>query len=263
MTTVFDTYIPGRSLLHRLDPRAKIWAMLLCLALTFLLPGLTAQALVLMVVHILLLRSGIPGAVLGRLWRQLAVLLLLVLILQPFFTPSGRLLVALGPLRLTVGGIAHAAALVLRAANLAFITCTLLFTTSQPALVQGLMRLGLPYTWGLTVSLALRFLPAIGDLFNKVRDAQAARGWVAEGNLIKRFRETIPILVAVLIGTLRMTDQLTLALAARGIESTRPRSTWRELRMTGQDWWFVVGVTVGVAALVVSIALSPSVIPNG
>ena len=113
-----------------------------------------------------------------------------------------------------------------------------------------MVKLGLPYTWGLTISLALRFLPAIEDLFHKVRDAQSARGWVAEGNLFKRVREYIPILVAVLIGTLRMSDQLTLALAARGIEGARPRSTWRELRMAPRDWWFVAVVTVGFGGLI-------------
>jgi len=256
VTAIFDTFIPGRSLLHRLDPRAKIWAMLLCLALAFTSPGLPVQALLLIAVHVVLLRTGIPGTVLGRLWRQLAILLLLILVLQPFFTPSGRLLVALGPLQLTSGGIARAVELALRTANLAFITCTLLFTTSQTALVQGLVKLGLPYTWGLTISLTLRFLPAIGDLFSKVRDAQAARGWVAEGSLIKRFREHIPILVAVLIGTLRMSDQLALALAARGIESTHPRSNWRRLRMTGTDWWFLVTSTLGFGGLIAASVLN-------
>lgn len=243
MSVIFDTYVPGASFLHRLDPRAKLWATLLCLVLVFLLPNLLFQALFVLSLHIILLAVGIPIGVLGRLWRQMSVLLVLILVIQPFFSPSGRLLVALGPVQLTSDGILRAIELALRTAGMVFATFALLFTTPQPALVRAFVKLGLPYAWGLTISLALRFLPAIQDLFHTVRDAQAARGWVAQGSLLKRSRDYIPVLVAVLIGTLRMSDQLTLALAARGLESTHPRSSWRELQMTGRDWVFLAGVT--------------------
>jgi len=257
MTVVFDTYIPGASFLHRLDPRAKLWATFLCLVLVFLLPNLLCQALFILAIHIILLAVDIPIRVLERLWRQMAVLLVLILVLQPFFSPSGRLLVALGPLWLTSGGILRAMELALRTAGMVFVTCALLFTTPQPALVRAFVKLGLPYAWGLTISLALRFLPAIQDLFHTVRDAQAARGWVAQGNLLKRFRDYIPVLVAVLISTLRMSDQLTLALAARGLESTHPRSSWRELQMAGRDWAFLAGVTAAFGLFVIRSGFSP------
>ena len=257
MTVIFDTYIPGASFLHRLDPRAKLWATLLSLVLIFLLPNLLCQALFILAIHIILLAVDIPTGVLGRLWRQMAVLLLLILVLQPFFSPSGRLLVALGPVRLTSEGILRAMELALRIAGMVFVTFALLYTTPQPSLVRAFVKLGLPYTWGLTISLALRFLPAIQDLFHTVRDAQAARGWVAQGSLLRRFRDYIPVLVAVLISTLRMSDQLTLALAARGLESTHPRSSWRELQMTGKDWAFLAGVTAAFGLFVIGTHLSP------
>ena len=251
MTVIFDTYIPGASFLHRLDPRAKLWATLLSLVLIFLLPNLLSQALFILAIHIILLAVDVPIGVLGRLWRQMAVLLVLILVIQPFFSPSGRLLVALGPVQLTSEGIVRAIELALRTAGMVFATCALLYTTPQPSLVRAFVKLGLPYTWGLTISLALRFLPAIQDLFHTVRDAQAARGWVAQGSLLKRFRDYIPVLVAVLISTLRMSDQLTLALAARGLESTHPRSSWRELQMTSSDWAFLAGVTAAFGLFVI------------
>lgn len=244
MTVIFDTYIPGSSLLHRLDPRAKIWTVGLALVLAFALPTLWLQGLFLLAIHSVLLAAQVPARALGNLWRQMAVLLIMIMVLQPFFDPTGRILMSLGPLALTTGGLHDAAGLALRAASIAFITGSLLFTTPQPALVKALVKLGLPYTWGLTISLALRFLPAIQHLYHNVRDAQAARGWVPNGNLFKRFRDHIPVLVAVLISTLRMSDQLTLALAARGLEGMHQRSTWHDLKMTLRDWAFMGGVTL-------------------
>ncbi len=236
MSVALDFYVHRDSWLHQLDPRVKLWGMLLGFVTAFLLPHLWAQGALLLGLHLILLFNHIPWVTLRRLWRQMALLVVLIMVLQPFFTPSGDVLVAIGPLRLTVGGIVGAALLAVRALVITFIVGALLFTTDQRALVQAFVRLGLPYTWGLTFSLTLRFLPATQQLFATVREAQAARGWVAEGNLFRRFRDYLPVLIAVIIGTLRMSDRLTLALAARGLASAAPRTVWRDLRMRAADW---------------------------
>ncbi len=249
MTVTFDTYVPGSSLLHQLDPRVKLWATLLGFMAAFMLRGLGAQALFLAGIHLMLVAAGVPWHRLGGLWRQMAILVILILVLQPFLRPVGHEIFALGPLQLTVGGMLDAMRLALRALGIAFVVAALLYTTAQPALVSAMVRLGLPYPWGLTVSLTLRFLPAIQDLYHTVRDAQAARGWVAEGPLFRRLKEHLPVLVAVMIGTLRMSDQLTLALAARGLETTRQRTTWRALRMRQLDWGVALGATLAFCLL--------------
>ena len=247
MSVVFDLYVPGSSWFHRLDPRVKLWAVALGSALAFLMPEIAPQVLMLLAVHGLLLGARVPWRSLRWLWRQMMMLIVLILLLQPFFYPAGATLFAVGPLRLTVGGITLALELALRAVNIAFIIGGLLFTTEQRALVQAFVRIGLPYHWGLTLSLTLRFLPAIQDLFVAVREAQAARGWVAEGSFIKRLRDHLPVLIAVVIGTLRLSDQLTLALAARGLgASANPttRTTWHPLRMRRSDWIALAGITI-------------------
>ncbi|MGC9394103.1 MAG: energy-coupling factor transporter transmembrane component T family protein [Anaerolineae bacterium] len=252
MSVALDFYVHRDSWLHRLDPRVKLWGMLLGFVTAFLLPNAAVQGALLLGLHMLLLGNRVPWSVLRRLWRQMALLIVLILVLQPFFAPSGDVLVSVGPLRLTVGGLIQAALYATRALLIAFIVGALLFTTDQRALVQACVRLGLPYTWGLTLSLMLRFLPAIQQLFVTVRQAQAARGWVAEGNLFRRFRNYLPVLVAVIIGTLRMSDRLTLALAARGLgapvqtpdsESVQ-RTVWRDLHMRRTDWLTFAGITL-------------------
>lgn len=257
MSVALDFYVHRESWLHRLDPRVKLWGMLLGFITAFLLPYAAAQGALLLGLHLLLLANHIPWDALRRLWRQMALLIVLILVLQPFFAPSGTVLVTIGPLRLTVGGLTEAALFATRTMVIAVIVGALLFTTDQRALVQSFVRLGLPYTWGLTFSLTLRFLPAIQQLFMTVREAQAARGWVAEGNLFRRFREYLPVLVAVIIGTLRMSDRLTLALAARGLAApasagtSEPlqRTVWRDLHMRRTDWMTFIGLTLALLAI--------------
>jgi energy-coupling factor transport system permease protein len=245
MSVIFDAYVPGNSFLHKLDPRVKLWGTMLSLLLVFWLPGLVLQCLLLASFHIVLLLAGVPVRRLLTLWRQMAVILILILILQSFFNPYGFELFTLGPLRLTLGGLHDAARLAARAIGFAFVIAVLLFTTEHHALVLAFVRLGLPYTWGLTISLALRFLPAIQDLYHAIRDAQASRGWVASGGIIKRFRGYFPILIAVIVGTLRMSEQLTLSLAARGLTGPGQRTRWRDLRMRPTDWAWAFFMTVG------------------
>jgi len=252
VSLVFDLYVSGDSWLHNLDPRVKLWTALLGIVTTFLLDSLVPQAAFLIGVHVLLRCASVPWRSLRWVWRQMAILLLFILILQPFFTPSGASLIALGPLRLTWGGVQSALLLALRTISMALITIGILFTTDQHALVRAFVGLGLPYTWGLTLSLTLRFLPTMQRLFSTVREAQSARGWLPHGNFVRRARDYIPVVVAVVIGTMRLSDQLTLALAARGLGDLHIRTVWRELSMQRRDWAVLTIVTLTFLALAVS-----------
>jgi len=243
-----DLYVPGRSWLHRCDPRVKLWMMLLGLVLAFRWTHPLTQAIFVASLLLTLRLAGVSWRTLGWLWQQMRLLVVLMLLLQPLFSPSGRILAQVGPLTLSLGGISSAMLLALRVLAMAFLTGGLLFTTDQRALVRAFVRLGLPYTWGLTLSLTLRFLPAIGNLATTVREAQASRGWVAEGNLLRRAREYQPVLIAIIIGALQLSDQLTLALAARGLGYTQKRTSWRELRFRHLDWWVLALSTLVFAA---------------
>jgi energy-coupling factor transport system permease protein len=119
-------------------------------------------------------------------------------------------------------------------------------------LVQGLVKLGLPYPWGLTVGLAIHYLPTTYGLFVTVSEAQQARGWiVGRGNLVQRARSYLPILVATIIAALRLSDYLGLALAARGLGYPARRTVLNDIRFTWRDGLAVVLATIIFVGLVV------------
>ncbi|MFN2184188.1 MAG: energy-coupling factor transporter transmembrane component T family protein, partial [Anaerolineae bacterium] len=219
MSHGFDLYLRRDSWLHRLDPRAKLWAVLLAGSAGLIYKQIAVLACLLILAHLLLLSARIPANRIRWLWGRLAPLLVMILILQPLFAPGpGPDLLSLGPLRLTVAGILDGVSFALRAASLAFLAAVLLLTTDPTDLVQGLTKLGLPYSWGLTVGLAIRYLPTTYGLYLTINEAQQARGWiVGKGNLVQRARSYLPILVATIIAALRLSDGLALALAARGL----------------------------------------------
>ena len=252
MSHGFDLYLRRDSWLHRFDPRSKLWAVLLAGTVGLVYKQIAVLACLLILAHLILLSARIPAGRIRWLWGRLAPLLVMILILQPLFAPGpGPGLLSLGPLRLTVSGILDGVSFALRAASLAFLAAVLLLTTDPTDLVQGLTKLGLPYSWGLTVGLAIRYLPTTYGLYLTINEAQQARGWiVGKGNLVQRARSYLPILVATIIAALRLSDGLALALAARGLDYPARRTVLHDVRMQPADWLAVAVSTVLFAGLV-------------
>jgi energy-coupling factor transport system permease protein len=141
-------------------------------------------------------------------------------------------------------------ALALRLAAVSFCWYTLLLTTRERDLVQGLVRLGLPDAWGLVLALALRYPGTLQDVFLTVRDAQRARGLRLQGRgPLGRVRAQFPVLIAMLVTTLRSVERLAMALEARGFGGPARRSSLRPLRMRTADRMALAGVLVGGGAM--------------
>lgn len=230
-------YQPGDSWLHHLDPRPKLAFVALGTVALVSLTSIVVLSVFLALVHLALLSAGVsPGRLLG-LWRILAPLLLVIVLVQPLLSPLGEPWLAVGPLRITPLGLALAVALALRLAAIGFCWYTLLLTTRERDLVQGLVQLGLPDAWGLVLALALRYPSTLRAVYLTVRDAQQSRGLRLEGRgLLGRARAQFPVLVAMLVAALRAVDQLAMALEARGFGGRPRRSSLRPLRMRLADW---------------------------
>jgi energy-coupling factor transporter transmembrane protein EcfT len=243
-------YRPGRSWLHRLDPRPKLAFVVLGSVALVALVGIAPLLAFLVLDHLALLSAGIPARRLAWLWRRLAPLLLLIVLVQPLLTPAGAPLVTVGFVRLTPYGLALGVALALRLAAVAFCWYTLLLTTRERDLVQGLVRLGLPDRGGLVVALALRYPSTLHDVYLTVRDAQLARGLRLEGRgALGRVRALFPVLIATLVATLRAVEGLAMALEARGFGGPAKRSSLRPLRMRPADWLALALVLVGAGTV--------------
>jgi energy-coupling factor transport system permease protein len=249
----FDVYLAGDSWLHRLDPRAKLVAALLAGTVGLLFQHIGVLAGLLFVTHVLLLTARVPPARIGWLWARLLPLLIVILALQPLFAPGpGPDLLRVGPVRITLEGILVGVSFALRAAALTFVAATLLVSTEANDLVAGIVAAGLPYTWGLVLGLAIRYLPTIYSLFVTVSEAQQARGWIVErGNFVRRARAYVPILVATIIAALRLSDSLGLALAARGLGYPAERTSLETLDFGAADWLTVAVVVALFVALAV------------
>ena len=237
MNAVLSWYVPGTSWLHRLDPRPKLAFVAVGSLALVALTSIVALLVFLGLVHLALGSAGVPARRLLGLWRLLAPLLLVILLVQPLLSPAGDPALEVGPVRITAPGVALAVALALRLAALGFCWYVLLLTTRERDLVQGLVRLGLPDAWGLVLALALRYPSTLQGVYLTVREAQQARGLRLHGRgLLGSVRAQLPVLVAVMVVALRSVEQLAMALEARGFGSRPRRGSLRVLRMQAADW---------------------------
>lgn len=255
MNVAFALYEPGRSWLHRLDPRVKLLGVgLLSLAaiLAHTLPPLLAM---LAFAHLLLLTARVPSRRIGSLWRAIAPFIVLIIVLWPLFDQAGdRVLVDLGWFRLTVEALGRGLVAASRLAALSFVVAAWLMTTTERQLIQSFVRLGLPYRWGVALAIGLCSIPALGALYTAVVDAQRARGLRLDGPLPRRIRAQVPILVATLVSAIRMSDQTARALDARGFGGPVRPTTLHNLRMQPADW-AAGAVLLGAAATLLIIWL--------
>ena len=254
MGSLAELRAAGASWVHRLDPRTKIAFVVGSFAVLLPADHLVSVVGYLVMAHVLLWQARIPGERIIRVWRQLLPVTLLILILWPLFNPIGRpVLLDWWRIRITVPGVIEGLVAAIRMNGLAFAVSVLLLTTDQTAFVQGLVHLKMPFEWGLALAIGLRYLPLLHGTYGTIVDAQRARGWTPKRDrLLRRVRAYGPTLVALVVYALRLADNLTLALAARGFQPGRPRSVRRPLRLGRADRVCLVGVavlTVGLVAL--------------
>jgi energy-coupling factor transport system ATP-binding protein len=237
------------SFISRLDPRAKMLTFLVMMLTAFAITTPVQLALGAVVVTAIMVASGLSPLRVLRSVRLFLALLVVMSVLNVFVVRTGTLLLALGPIVITTGGIWTAALYACRFALVIVLGAIMLQTTtptqmtdSLESLLKPLGRLGLhTHEISLVMSLALRFIPTLTGECQSIIQAQSARGGSIEtGSLAQRIRAMTAIIVPVFAGTLRHADNLSLALDARCYEGGARRTHYRQLRLTWRDTAFCV-----------------------
>ncbi len=240
MGTEFDVYVRRNTWLYALDPRVKLALVAEAIFFTFLWSSVWAALAVSAACLGLLWLAQVPAGRIAAFLRGITPLLIMVLVLTALFAGgSGPVLISLGPLRVTIDGVMQGVLLAARLLAMGLAFFFWLSTTDQAAMVRGFVALRMPYTWGLTLALALRYLPILAGLFEQVREAQQARGLdLGQKQFTQRLAAYRPVLIAMLISALRNSERLGWALEARALGTTGVRrSVFRPLRLRRVDSW--------------------------
>jgi len=258
-------YIPRDSPVHRLDPRTKIAAVTILTVAIFVVRDFAGYGLLTLFLLGVVLVSRIPVGYLLRGLRPVLFLLLLTVVLNTFFSGirEGTVVFKLGPLIATREGVIRALFIGYRLVGLVLATSLLTFTTSPMELTDGIerilrpfRRLGVPaHELAMMMTIALRFIPTLLEETEKIIKAQMARGAEFErGNILRRARALVPVLVPLFVSAFRRADELALAMEARCYRGGEHRTRMKQLRFAARDAFALV-VTLA-ASVVFSIPFS-------
>lgn len=260
----FGQYVEGNSVIHRLDPRAKIIIALLYIIVIFLAKSVTAFVLLTAAAGVFIKMTGISPRLILRSMRSLLFIILFTAIINIFWMTGDNLLLSVGPVKIYLEGIINALLIVLRimlliAATSVFMT----YTTTPLALTDGLEQLLSPlkkihvpvHEFSMMMTIALRFIPTLIDETQKIINAQTARGAdFSSGGLIKRAKALIPILIPLFISAFRRADELATAMECRCYTGGNGRTRMNVLHSSAKDWIFV-GCIVLLGAAVIAVNL--------
>ena len=259
MRPAIAQYFPGPSIVHQLDPRAKIVAVV-ALSVALFVRTSYVSLLVLGVACLAgLLASRVPPRWFGRSLRPVLWLIVFTFAVQLLFG-GGKALVSIGPLDLSRRGLEQAVLLSARLIVLVAAGSLLTLTTPPVALTDGLAWLGRPLSkvrvpteeLALMVTIALRFIPTLLVELDTIMRAQRARGAdFSRGGPVRRARALVPVLVPLFVSAFRRADELALAMEARCYAPGIRRSRLHPLEAGLGDAVLLVAVAVVIALALV------------
>jgi len=256
----FGQYVPVESPVHRLDPRTKILATLVLAVAVFLARDFTALGVFTAALAGIVLLSRIPPGFVIRGLRPIFWLLAFTVVLQIVFgTEGGHVVFHRGPVIITRENLMLGLYYGARLALLIVATTLMTFTTSPVELTDGIERLlrpfrrvGVPaHELALMMTIALRFIPTLIEETDKIMKAQMARGAeFTRGNIARRARALVPLLVPLFVGAFRRAEALALAMEARCYRGGDQRTRMRELVLRPRDYAAFVVLALVTAAVV-------------
>jgi energy-coupling factor transport system permease protein len=236
---IIGKYVPGHSLIHRMDSRSKLIMIFLFVFIVFLANNaLTYVMLGIFTITIVLL-TKLPVNFLIKGLKPILWIILFTFILHLLVTKEGEVLFDLGFLKIYEEGLKQGIYISLRFLFLILMTTILTLTTTPIEITDGMesllapfKKLGLPvHELALMMSISLRFIPTLMEETDKILKAQMARGVdFASGPIKSRIKAIVPLLVPLFISAFKRADELATAMEARGYQGGEGRTKLRQLK---------------------------------
>jgi energy-coupling factor transport system permease protein len=246
-----DFFKPGRSILHRLDPRAKLLLLVPLFVCFFLpVPPLVLLPFAVGLMLVVALVFG-PRELLSPLKAIAPVLVFICLLTPPFHREGVMFLAVLGTPILTSGGLEWTLLMLLRFVGITFGFFAIVRTISLEELVLSLRWFGFPYVLCLVVIFALRTIPTLAETWHNILDAHRLRAGPPSARRRRIVETYLPALTSVLIEAVKGIPVLAMVLESRGFGRRNARTSFAELK-TGPRLLADLAVCVALTLVFVS-----------
>lgn len=236
-------YYPVDSVVHRLDPRTKLFGTMVYIISLFLADSMWGYLVAALFLAVVIRTSQVPFKFIVRGLKAIVFLLVISISFNLFLT-DGQVLFKIGFLKITLEGLKVACFMGLRLMFLVIGSSVMTLTTTPNELTDGLekslgflKRIRMPvHEVSMMMSIALRFIPILVEETDKIMKAQMARGADFEsGSLIQRAKSMIPLLVPLFVSAFRRATDLAMAMEARCYRGGEGRTKMKPLRYESRD----------------------------
>ena len=261
-------FFPGRSFVHRLDPRTKILAAMLFIVAVFLANTPVSFAILALVTLSLVLISRISLKVILKGIKPIIFILIFTALINVFLTEGiSEPLLSVWIIKIYKEGIIKAVFMAVRVVLLIIGTSTLLTYTTSPinltdgieSLLSPLKKINVPvHIFAMMMTIAIRFIPTLVEETEKIMNAQKSRGAdFSSGGLVKRAKALIPILIPLFVAAFKRAEELATAMECRCYRGDKNRTKMKRLQFCGRDFLAIFGIVI-ILAVIISLRFVPN-----
>lgn len=253
---IIGQYVPGDSIIHRMDPRSKIAIIFFYVLIVFFANSVMSYGLLTLFGITAAASSKVPPRFIMKGLTPVWFLILFTFLLHLIVTKEGEVLYNLFGFKIYEEGVIQGAAISLRFFLLILVTSLLTLTTTPIEITDAIEELLGPlkkvrfpvHELALMMSISLRFIPTLLQETEKISKAQASRGVdFRTGSFKDRVQAIIPLLVPLFVSAFKRAEELAMAMEARGYSGGEGRTKLRELKVGKVDY-LVYGIFVVVVA---------------
>lgn len=238
-------YYPADSVIHKLDPRVKLMGTLIYILSLFTFRGVAGFLLATLFLICIIRLSKVPFSYMVKGLRAIVIIMVITAVFNLFLTPGENVLVHFWVFTITLEGVKNAAFMLVRLIYLIVGTSIMTLATTPNQLTDGLEKALSPlskikvpvHAIAMMMSIALRFIPILIEETDIIMKAQMARGADFEnGNLLKRAKSMVPLLVPLFVSAFRRADDLAMAMEARCYVGGSGRTKMKPLHYMKRDY---------------------------
>ena len=254
-------YYQTESLIHKMDPRVKLGGTVLFIISLFFFKNYAGYVIAALFLGLVIRLSKVPFKFMVKGMKTIVMLMLITVVFNLFLTP-GTPLFTIWKLTITQEGLKMAISMAIRLTLLIIGSSVMTLTTTPNNLTDGMEKMMGPlkvfkvpvHEVAMMMSIALRFIPILLEETDKIMKAQIARGADFEsGNLFKRAKAMVPLLVPLFISAFRRANDLAMAMEARCYRGGEGRTKMKPLIYHKRDYiaygciaaYMVISIVVG------------------
>ncbi len=254
-------YYPTNSIVHKLDPRLKLLTLISYIVFIFLAKSFLSLLYVVALTLAIILLTKIPIKTYLKNIKTILPIIIITSILNVLYVNEGATIFKWWVINITTGGISKAIFMAIRIIVLIIASAMLTYTTTPTTLTSAIESLLLPlkhiglgnavHTVAMMMTIALRFIPTLIDETEKLMNAQKARGADFDsGSLLSRVKALIPILIPLLISSIRRAFDLSEAMESRCYTGSHTRTRMNVLKLTNNDYVAIPLLTVAFGLVI-------------